>query len=79
MDRFGEVFGLAFGLEGISFFVEAIFIAIYVYGWGRLSPRAHFLTGIPIVIAGFTGSMFVISVNGWMNDPPGFDVSSDGA
>jgi cytochrome bd ubiquinol oxidase subunit I len=74
MATFGEVFGLAFGLEGISFFLEAIFIAIYVYGWDRLSPRAHFLTGIPIVITGFTGSFTVIAVNGWMNNPQGFDV-----
>ena len=49
MARYGEVFGIAFALEGISFFVEAIFMAIYVYGWDRLSNRAHFLTGIPIV------------------------------
>jgi cytochrome bd ubiquinol oxidase subunit I len=68
------VFGIAFGLEGISFFVEAIFIAIYVYGWDRLSRRAHFLTGVPIVISGFTGSLNVIAVNGWMNNPEGFDV-----
>ena len=74
MATFGEVFGLAFGLEGVSFFIEAIFIAIYVYGWDRLSPRAHFLAGIPIAIAGMTGSLFVISVNGWMNNPTGFDV-----
>jgi cytochrome d ubiquinol oxidase subunit I len=74
MATFGEVFGIAFGLEGISFFVEAIFIAIYVYGWDRLSDRAHFLTGIPVVIAGFTGSFNVIAVNGWMNDPTGFDI-----
>ncbi len=74
MATFGEVFGLAFGLEGISFFVEAIFIAIYVYGWDRLSPRAHLLCGVPIVISGFTGSLWVIAVNGWMNDPEGFDV-----
>ena len=74
MASFGEVFGIAFALEGISFFVEAIFIAIYVYGWDRLSPRAHFLTGIPIVISGFAGSFNVIAVNGWMNDPQGFDV-----
>jgi cytochrome bd ubiquinol oxidase subunit I len=71
---FGEVFGLAFGLEGISFFVEAIFIAIYVYGWDRLSPRAHFLTGIPVVISGFAGAFNVIAVNGWMNNPTGFDI-----
>jgi len=75
MATFGDVFGLAFGLEGISFFVEAIFIAIYVYGWDRLSRRTHFLTGVPIVISGFAGSFNVIAVNGWMNNPQGFDVA----
>jgi cytochrome bd ubiquinol oxidase subunit I len=69
MATYGDVFGLAFALEGFSFFVEAIFIAIYVYGWDRLSPRAHMLAGIPVVIAGFAGSLMVISVNGWMNHP----------
>src|SRR6266850_1889237 len=72
MAAFGGVFGLGFALEGFSFFVEAIFIAIYVYGWERLPPRLHFLSGIPVVIAGVTGSLFVISVNGWMNHPSGF-------
>jgi cytochrome d ubiquinol oxidase subunit I len=74
MATFGQVFGIGFALEGVSFFVEAIFIAIYVYGWDRLSPRAHFLTGVPVVISGFTGSFNVIAVNGWMNSPDGFDV-----
>ncbi|MBA3359303.1 MAG: cytochrome ubiquinol oxidase subunit I, partial [Thermoleophilaceae bacterium] len=69
MATFGEVFGLGFALEGFSFFVEAIFIAIYVYGWDRLSPRVHFLSGIPIVVAGITGSLTVIAVNAWMNNP----------
>ncbi|HWX98061.1 MAG TPA: cytochrome ubiquinol oxidase subunit I [Solirubrobacteraceae bacterium] len=69
---FGSVFGLGFAIEGFSFFMEAIFIGIYVYGWDRLSPRAHLATGIPIVIAGFTGSLTVISVNAWMNHPGGF-------
>jgi cytochrome d ubiquinol oxidase subunit I len=69
---FGGVFGLGFAIEGFSFFTEAIFIGIYVYGWNRLSPRAHFLSGIPIVVAGFTGAWMVISVNGWMNHPTGF-------
>jgi cytochrome bd ubiquinol oxidase subunit I len=55
MATFGSVFGLGFAIEGVSFFLEAIFIAIYVYGWGRLSPRAHLLAGIPIVITGFSG------------------------
>jgi cytochrome d ubiquinol oxidase subunit I len=74
MATFGEVFGIAFGLEGFSFFMEAIFIAIYVYGWDRLPPRIHLACGIPIVIAGITGAGFVISVNGWMNKPEGFDI-----
>src|SRR5919109_1447082 len=72
MARFGNVFGLGFTLEGFSFFIEAIFIAIYVYGWERLPPRLHLLAGIPVVIAGVTGSLFVISVNGFMNHPSGF-------
>jgi cytochrome d ubiquinol oxidase subunit I len=72
---FGSVFGLGFAIEGFSFFMEAIFIGIYVYGWERLSPRAHFASGIPIAIAGLTGSLTVIAVNGWMNHPRGFHLS----
>lgn len=71
---FGDVFGLAFAIEGFSFFVEAIFIGIYVYGWDRLGRWTHFLSGIPIVIAGITGSLMVIAVNGWMNHPQGFRI-----
>jgi cytochrome d ubiquinol oxidase subunit I len=76
MATFGDVFGLGFTIEGISFFVEAIFIGIYVYGWNRLSPRAHLLTGIPIIISGFSGSLMVIAVNGWMNHPTGFTLKN---
>jgi cytochrome d ubiquinol oxidase subunit I len=71
---FGSVFGLGFAIEGFSFFMEAIFIGIYVYGWDRLSRRAHQLSGIPIVLSGFTGSLMVISVNAWMNHPGGFQL-----
>jgi cytochrome d ubiquinol oxidase subunit I len=74
MATFGDVFGLAFMVEGFSFFMEAIFIAIYVYGWERLSARAHVLAGVPMVLAGITGSLMVISVNGWMNHPTGFSI-----
>jgi cytochrome bd ubiquinol oxidase subunit I len=72
MQDFGNVFGLGFTLEGFSFFVEAIFIGIYAYGWDRLRPWAHFCCGIPIAVAGVAGSFFVIAVNGWMNHPTGF-------
>ena len=71
---FGSVFGLGFAIEGFSFFLEAIFIGIYVYGWRRLSPRAHLLSGVPIVITGVTGSLMVIAVNAWMNHPGGFEL-----
>ena len=57
MAAFGDVFGLAFGLEGFSFFIEAIFISIYVYSWEKISPRKHILTGIPVIATGITGSM----------------------
>ena len=69
---FGGVFGLGFAIEGFSFFLEAIFIGIYIYGWDRLSPRAHMLSAVPIVLTGFTGSLMVIAVNAWMNHPGGF-------
>ncbi len=72
MATYGEVFGLGFALEGFSFFLEAIFIGIYVYGWDRLSPRAHLLSGLPVIAAGITGSLMVIAVNAWMNHPGGF-------
>jgi cytochrome bd ubiquinol oxidase subunit I len=74
MSKFGEVFGLGFSLEGFSFFVEAIFIGIYIYGWDRMSPRLHMLAGVPMVISGISGSLMVIAVNGWMNHPGGFSI-----
>ena len=52
MGRFGGAFGIPFAIEGLFFFLEAIFIAIYIYGWDRLSPRAHLLSGMPVAIAG---------------------------
>lgn len=75
---FGGVFGLAFAIEGFSFFLEAIFLGIYVYGWDRLPPRLHFLCALPIVIAGILGSFMVIAVNGWMNHPQGFSLDAHG-
>ncbi|MFT4049410.1 MAG: cytochrome ubiquinol oxidase subunit I [Solirubrobacterales bacterium] len=74
MATFGDVFGLAFGIEGLAFFVEGIFVAIYVYGWDKLEPKIHFLSGIPVAVAGVLGSTMILSVNGWMNNPTGFDV-----
>jgi cytochrome d ubiquinol oxidase subunit I len=78
MDRFGDAFGIAFAIEGIFFFLEAIFIAIYIYGWDRLSPRAHMLSAIPIVISGIGGAFSVVAANAWMNQPQGFDLDAAG-
>jgi cytochrome d ubiquinol oxidase subunit I len=72
--KFGSVFGLGFAIEGFSFFAEAIFVGVYVYGWDRLSPRWHFASGIPVVLSGVLGSVMVIAVNGWMNHPEGFRI-----
>jgi len=74
MGTFGDVWGLPFAIEGIAFFVEAIFVGIYLYGWDRLPPRVHFLTGLPIPIAGIASAWFVVTANAWMNQPRGFDV-----
>lgn len=74
MGVFGEVIGLPFALEGIAFFIEAIFLGIYLYGWGRLSPRVHMLTGVPIVVAGVASAWFVVTANAWMNQPVGFEL-----
>ncbi len=74
MEQFGDVIGLAFAFEGISFFTEAIFLGIYVYGWGRLPGRVHSLMVVPMIISGIAGSFFVVSVNAWMNAPTGFDI-----
>ncbi len=73
--RFGGVFGILFTIEGIFFFLEAIFVAIYIFGWKRLSGWAHFLTGVPIVIAGLGGAASVVAVNSWMNQPQGFTLT----
>ena len=78
MRRFGDVFGLPFALEGIFFFTEAIFIAIYIYGWKHLSGWPHFWTGVPVVLAGLGGAWSVVAANAWMNQPDGFKLAADG-
>jgi cytochrome bd ubiquinol oxidase subunit I len=78
MGRFGAAFGIPFAIEGLFFFTEAIFIAIYIYGWRRLKPWPHFWTGVPIVIAGIGGTASVVAANAWMNQPQGFTLDSSG-
>src|SRR4029078_1685146 len=69
MDRFGAAFGIPFAVEGLFFFLEAIFLAIYIYGWERLKPWPPFWSGVPIVIAGIGGTVSVVAANAWMNEP----------
>jgi cytochrome d ubiquinol oxidase subunit I len=78
MGQWGEAFGIPFAVEGLFFFLEAIFIAIYIFGWKRLRPWPHFWTGVPIVIAGIGGTLSVVAANAWMNQPQGFTLDSNG-
>jgi cytochrome d ubiquinol oxidase subunit I len=68
----GGIIGLPFSLGGFAFFIEAIFLGIYLYGWERLSPRAHWLSGIPVAVSASASGFFVVTANAWMNDPTGF-------
>jgi cytochrome d ubiquinol oxidase subunit I len=72
MGPYGDVIGLPFALEGIAFFMEAIFLGIYLYGWGRLPPKVHYRMLVPIAFAGLVGTFCILAVNAWMNDPTGF-------
>jgi len=74
MRKYGAVLGLPFGIEGLFFFLEAIFTAIYLYGWRHLPGWSHWWTGVPIAVSGILGAMSVVAVNAWMNQPGGFTV-----
>jgi cytochrome d ubiquinol oxidase subunit I len=78
MGKFGAAFGIPFAVEGLFFFAEAIFIAIYIYGWKRMKPWPHFWVTIPIIISGMGGTVSVIAANAWMNEPQGFTLDSAG-
>src|SRR5256714_15688286 len=70
--RFGKVFGVLFAIQGIFFFLEAVFIAIYIFGWKRLSGWANFWTGAPIFIRGLGGAFSIVAVKSGMDPPQGF-------
>jgi cytochrome d ubiquinol oxidase subunit I len=78
MGRWGDVFGIGFGIEAWAFFLEAIFISIYLYGWKRMSPRTHLLVGLPIPFISLLGAFGILSANAWMNTPQGFTLDSAG-
>ncbi|MEU7057103.1 cytochrome ubiquinol oxidase subunit I [Streptomyces sp. NPDC046197] len=78
MGRWGDVFGIGFGVEAWAFFLEAVLIAIYLYGWRRLPPRTHFLLGLPLPATALLGAFGIIAANSWMNTPQGFSLDSAG-
>ena len=73
MEVAGGVLGPAFALEGYAFFIEAIFLGLYLYGWDRLSPRAHWMTGIPVALSGLLSGILVVAANAWMQTPTGLE------
>jgi cytochrome d ubiquinol oxidase subunit I len=75
MGRFGAAIGFPFSMEGIFFFLEAIFVGVYLYGWQRLPPWAHWWSGMPIVVFGVLGALSVVAANSWMNSPAGYTLS----
>src|SRR4029079_16964269 len=68
----GPLIGPAFALEGYAFFIEAIFLGLYLYGWERLSPRAHWLCGWGVAVSGVMSGILVLAANAWMQNPVGF-------
>jgi cytochrome bd ubiquinol oxidase subunit I len=78
MGRWGDVFGLGFGVEAWAFFLEAILIAIYLFGWRRLNPWTHFWLATPLPFAAVMGAFGIIAANSWMNTPRGFTLDSAG-
>jgi cytochrome bd ubiquinol oxidase subunit I len=74
MQLAGPVIGIPFALEGFAFFTEAIFLGVYLYGWERVSSRAHTLAGLIVAVSGAASALFVVIVNAWMNTPAGVTV-----
>src|ERR687890_309316 len=64
--------GMPLSLEGFAFFLEAIFLGVYLYGWDRISPRAHLAAGVLVAASGAASGVFVVIANAWMNSPTGF-------
>ncbi len=73
MKHAGPIIGMPFSWEGAAFFVEAIALGLFLYGWKRLNKWVHLGSGLLIGIAGVASGFFVIAANGWMNSPEGFD------
>jgi cytochrome d ubiquinol oxidase subunit I len=70
----GSMVGLPFSAEAFAFFLEAVFLGLYLYGWDRLSPLRHWLCSLPVAVSGGASALFVVMTNSWMNSPAGFQM-----
>jgi len=73
MQHAGAIIGMPFSWEGTAFFVEAIALGIFLYGWNKLNKWIHWASGVIVSISGVISGIFVVSANAWMNSPSGFD------
>jgi cytochrome d ubiquinol oxidase subunit I len=73
MEHAGPIFGMPFSLEGVAFFIEAIALGFFLYGWNRFNKWFHWGTGIMVGVSGIASGILVVSANSWMNSPSGFD------
>ena len=73
MKHAGPIVGMPFSWEGTAFFLEAIALGIFLYGFGRISPWKHWFSSLIVGISGVLSGIFVVAVNAWMNAPQGFD------
>ncbi len=73
MKNAGPIFGLPFSLEGTAFFIEAIALGFYLYGWGKFNKWFHWFTGVIVGVSGLISGILVVAANAWMNSPAGFE------
>ena len=73
MKHAGPIFGMPFSLEGTAFFIEAIALGFFLYGWDKFKPWFHWFTGVVVGLSGLVSGILVVAANAWMNSPAGFD------
>lgn len=78
-DKTANVLGPLLGFEVLTaFFLEASFLGIMLFGWGRVSPRMHFVSTCIVAVGTLISAFWILSANSWMQTPQGFEVMADG-
>jgi cytochrome d ubiquinol oxidase subunit I len=78
-DRVANVLGPLLGFEVLTaFFLEASFLGIMLFGWGRVSKRMHFTATCIVAVGTLISAFWILSVNSWMQTPQGFTIELDG-